>query len=365
MTRSAWLARARSAVAGEWHHLTRVNSSARRWPMPLAAALSSGLPLLVGAATGHVAAGLAGSLGGLVFLYLPETPLRDRMVVLMACAFGLTSCYAAGLAVHALGADWLRAPLVACVALLVTITVRAYQLAPPGPLFFVMVAAIGAYTPMPLAKLPLQVGLLFLGALGAALIAFAYSLATTARLAVPPAAARSATAFDDNVIDAILIALGVGASLFAAELLGLPRPYWVAVSCMAVLQGATLRAVWNRQLHRIVGTAAGMAVAAVLLALRLDGWGLAVAIMVLTWLVEWLVVRHYGLAVVFITPLTILLAEAGTLRAAHEIDNLVVARLGDTALGCVVGFATGLILHSPRCRSGIAMVLRTFFPAGR
>jgi hypothetical protein len=35
--------------------------------------------------------------------------------------------------------------------------------------------------------------------------------------------------------------------------------------------------------------------------------------MALSFIIEVLVVRHYGLAVVFITPLTILLAEAATL----------------------------------------------------
>ncbi|MGE8589048.1 MAG: hypothetical protein ACN6OD_06565 [Alcaligenes sp.] len=36
-------------VQGTWRELIRVNTSDRRWEMPLAAALSSGLPLMVGA----------------------------------------------------------------------------------------------------------------------------------------------------------------------------------------------------------------------------------------------------------------------------------------------------------------------------
>ena len=48
--------------------------------MPFAAALASGLPLLAGAYFGNIAGGLAGSLGGLVFLYLPATSMHHRMV---------------------------------------------------------------------------------------------------------------------------------------------------------------------------------------------------------------------------------------------------------------------------------------------
>ena len=80
----------------EWQHLTTVQSHPRRWPMPVAAALSAGLPLLCGAYFGDMRAGLIGSLGGIAFLHLPETPFHHRMVRLMACAFALAACYMHG-----------------------------------------------------------------------------------------------------------------------------------------------------------------------------------------------------------------------------------------------------------------------------
>ena len=36
-----------------------------------------------------------------------------------------------------------------------------------------------------------------------------------------------------------------------AALLGLEKAYWVPVSCLAVMQGVTLRASWQRNVHRI------------------------------------------------------------------------------------------------------------------
>lgn len=68
--------------------------------MPFAAALATGLPLCVGAWFGHMDYGLVSSLGGLVFLYLPATPLYHRMVTLMACSFAMSACYTIGLMSH-------------------------------------------------------------------------------------------------------------------------------------------------------------------------------------------------------------------------------------------------------------------------
>jgi len=330
--------------------------------MPVAAALATGLPLLAGAWSGHMTTALAGSVGGLAFLYLPDTRLHHRMVTLMACAFAMAACYALGLGVHALDAPGLRPLLVALAALVVTMAVRYYRLPPPGPVFFVMAASIGAYTPMPTGLLLSQVGALFLGTLGAGLIAFGYSLATLPRWPASPVPHRPAATFDFVVVDAVVIAAAVGISLWVAELMQLPRPYWVAVSCMAVAQGATLRAVWNRQLHRVAGTALGLVVAGALLSLPLDAWRVAFAVMLLTWIVEWLVVRHYGLATVFITPLTILLAEAATLGEGFSADALVIARFTDTVLGCVVGLLAGVVLHDPRARAAVARPLGAMVP---
>ena len=66
--------------------LVTIKPSDRPWQMPFAAALANGLPLFVGAYFGHLEYGLISSLGGLAFLYLPDTPMAHRMVSLMAAA---------------------------------------------------------------------------------------------------------------------------------------------------------------------------------------------------------------------------------------------------------------------------------------
>ena len=93
--------------------------------MPFAAALSTGLPILVGAYFGRLDHRLVSSLGGLTFLYLPETPMHHRMARLMVCAFAMSACYALGMMTHAMAA--MTVPLLTLIAVLVTMACRYYR----------------------------------------------------------------------------------------------------------------------------------------------------------------------------------------------------------------------------------------------
>ena len=352
------MSRLRELLLREVRELARVNASNRPWEMPLAAAAASGLPILIAAAYGELAFGLAASLGGLVFLYLPASKLSHRMAWLMACAFGLVASYALGILSNVY--EPLTIPVLAVIATVVTMICRCYAVPPPGSLFFVMAAAIGAYTPVAGQAVVLQVGLVSLGCVLAVLIAFVYSLHVL-RWHAPAAAPQPVRDLEVVVAEPLLIGAFVGLSLALAQALQLERPYWVPVSCLAVIQGASLRAVWTRQLHRIAGTALGLLVFWGLAALPLNAWTVAWTITVLTIVIETLVVRHYGMAVVFITPLSILLAEAAHL-ATTSPHVLMQARLVDTVLGCLVGLAGAACLHSPAVRARLTALLRRLVP---
>ncbi len=314
--------------------LLTITPSDRLWQMPIAAALASGLPLFVGAYFGQLHYGLVSSLGGLVFLYLPNTPMSHRMVMLMACAFAMIACYALGLISHFF--PLLKVPVLMFASILVTMVCRFYGVGMPGSLFFIMAAAIGAYTPLEVLQVPLMVGLISMGSLLACLIGFFYSLYTLRLLAPQPVLQRLPATFNFVVFDSVIIGLFVGISLLLAQLLQLEKPYWVPVSCLAVIQGASVLAVWNRQLQRVLGTGIGLLVAWGLLLLPLNNWTIALTMMLLSFVIEYSVVRHYAFASIFITPLTILLAEAATLGQGSP-HTLIEARFYDTVLGCLVG----------------------------
>lgn len=352
--------RMKTLIQTELRQLATISPSDRRWQMPFAAALASGLPLMVGAHFERVDYGLISSLGGLVFLYLPNTPLSHRMVWLLACGFGLTACYALGVISHFVPAAMMW--VLTFIAIVVTMVCRFYRVGPPGSLFFVMAASIGAYSPGEVLEVPLKVGLLTMGALLACLIAFFYSLYILRLQAPQPVLPLPRPTFDFVVFDSIVIGAFVGLSLAAAQALQLERPYWVPVSCLAVIQGVSLRAVWNRQLQRVLGTGVGLLLALGVLTLPLDRWSVAVLVIALAFVIETTVVRHYGFAVIFITPLTIILAEAATLGQADPAA-LIQSRLIDTVLGCAMGLAGGVCLHSPRFRRVVGTQLRRLTPS--
>ena len=359
MNRNGW-SRFRSRLRTELLHLAAISASDRRWQMPFCAALASGLPLLIGAYFDHLEYGLVSSLGGLVFLYTPATPMSHRMVSLMAAAFGMSACFALGLMSHFLPV--LLVPVLSFIAIMVTMVCRFYVVGPPGSLFFIMAAAIGAYSPIAAMQVPLLVGLLTMGCLLACLIAFFYSIHILRLQAPQPVTPLPPASFDFVIFDSVVIGSFVGISLALAQLFQLERPYWVPVSCLAVIQGASLRAVWNKQVQRIFGTGIGLLLTWALLLLPLDKWSVALMMIALTFTVETLVVRHYGLAAIFITPMTIFLAEAT--RLGHgSADAMLRARLQDTVLGSVVGLVGGVCLHSPRFRELLGRQLRRLSPS--
>jgi uncharacterized membrane protein YccC len=126
------------------------------------------------------------------------------------------------------------------------------------------------------------------------------------------------------------------------------RTYWIVGSAVAVVGvAAARRAAFERGLHRMLGTVVGAGLYALLALLHPSGLWLALLLGALQFTIELVVVRHYALALVFITPLVLLLTGAAT----GDIGSMDVAgeRIIDTIVGAALGAASGL-LH-PRVAS--------------
>lgn len=155
------------------------------------------------------------------------------------------------------------------------------------------------------------------------------------------------------------IGVAVIISTLVAWALGNPRPYWVPLTCACVLQGATMVASVHRTVQRALGTTVGVLIAGGILAMKPPFVLIVVAIVALQLIVELLIVRNYGMAVVFITPLPILLIELG--YAHMSVAALIEARFFDTMVGCALGLLASLFLwrraSSSRVRPVIAQVI--------
>jgi uncharacterized membrane protein YccC len=92
--------------------------------------------------------------------------------------------------------------------------------------------------------------------------------------------------------------------------------------------------------RRLAGTAVGIMVAAGLFALHPAGWGLVIIVVVFQTVAQLLVVRNYGFAMVFITPLALLI---NLLVGTASTDVVLHDRALETLIGAVVGVGAALV----------------------
>lgn len=196
-----------------------------------------------------------------------------------------------------------------------------FRLGPPGPLFFVLVFFSYLVAMAPLVRRRVR--------------------------AVPSRSVGELLPGPRLTTDSRLLLLRVAIVAAIGVLLGLvidpERTYWVVGSAIAVIGvAAARRAAFERGLHRMLGTVVGAGVYIALSLLHPAGLWLAVLLGALQFTIELVVVRHYALALVFITPLVLLLTGAAT-GSIGSVD-VALERIIDTIVGAALGAASG-ILH--------------------
>ncbi|WP_245843807.1 FUSC family protein [Oceanobacillus rekensis] len=146
-------------------------------------------------------------------------------------------------------------------------------------------------------------------------------------------------AFDKNSI-VFITSLRFGfvtmiAAIIAFQL-DLERSYWVPLSCVAVMSGATIISTYNRAIQRALGTVIGILVASLILAMHPSGYLIAFLILILTSITELFIVKNYGLAALFFTPNALLMAESTT-QGSYNFAYFASARIVDVIIGILIG----------------------------
>ncbi len=85
-------------------------------------------------------------------------------------------------------------------------------------------------------------------------------------------------------------------------------------------------------------------------------------VLLLAFVIETVVVLHYGFATIFITPMNNLLADAATLGHG-SVTDLIQARFFDTLLGCLVALLGGFCLHNVRFWTVVGLQMLRLIPA--
>lgn len=324
----------------------KFKNSARSWHIPILAGLAVGIPLLTGYYFNDIRSGLTASLAGLVILYTPTNGnLFEIMTKMFVCSFGMIVSYTLALffsfyditAILGFG-------LISGATYFVN---RFFIQKPPGSFFFIMIASMAIAVPHELNAIPRMVGLFTLGTFTACFLVLLYSL-----LFLPKALkTRFNTQFKVNPYvdfrEVLVITLFMMLSIFIGKFFNLEYPYWIPISCLAVLQGVDQYSIWKRGFHRIIGTLAGMLIVWGIFSLTHSALVLCFSIIILQIIVELLITRHYALTVVFLTPLGVLLAETGSSLSADP-NHLLQIRFLEIILGSILGVWGGWFLFNER-----------------
>lgn len=318
---------------------------APRWPLALQASLGIAVPIAVMTLLGQQTLGFVAATGAFTVLFVGASPVVERARVLPFVALGLILSGTLGVLVA--HNAWLVGIGVVVIAACSAALAFGFRLGPPGPLFFVLVFGLSAHVIATAPILPLvYVTALIAGCVFSYLVALSPLVlrrvrTTTAR---PLRELFPGPRWD---ADARLLLLRVILVAIIGMLLSLivdpNRGYWIVGSAVAVIGVAAHRRVaFQRGLHRMLGTVVGAGAYAALALLHPQGLWLALLMGALQFTIEITVVRHYALALVFITPLVLLLTSAAT----GDIGSLefTLERIIDTIVGAVLGAASG-VLH--------------------
>jgi hypothetical protein len=299
-------------------------------------------PLVVLRLTGHIAASLYAAFGAFASVYARRGPHLDRLLMQGGAGLLQVACVTAGTAVSSLDAGpWPAVVGTAVAAAVASVASDLLRWLPPGPLFAVFAFGACASAPADPSDIPvaLVVGsgaavfAVLVGASGAVL-----RLRRRGPRPVPrrPMAGREVSA---RALTYFLAALLAGALAAAA---GLSHGYWAAVAAVVPLAASGTEGRLWRAWHRLWGTAAGLVLAAVLLAGQPGGWAVVAIVAVLQVAAELFVLHHYATAMVFVTPMALLMTQLG---ASGPALPLLIDRALTTLLGVAVGVAAVLVLH--------------------
>jgi hypothetical protein len=302
----------------------------------LRAGLSIAVPLLVLFSIDHVEWSIYAAFGAFTSLYGRSSDYAGRLRMQSVAGGVLVASVIGGVLVGLSPArSWLVIPLAALLAAGSAALSDRQRWHPPGALFPIFAFTACASIPAtPALLVPATVVSVFVAAfsvvLGAAGALRRGRSLTGARPEAHPIELR-------HVIRA---AAGVLIAGTIATSIGIGHPYWAMVSAVVPLASREFVPQLVRGVQRIVGTVIGLALAALLLWWSPPTLVALVIVIVLQFAVELLVGRNYVLALLFITPLALLMVH---LASPAPTAGLILDRGIETIIGVVVGVGIGYL----------------------
>lgn len=314
----------------------------------LRASLAILVPLVACWASGRGELLLYAAIGAFAALYGRHEPARVRLAMQAQTSAVLVVGVALGALVATLPFRlWLLVPVGAAWAGVAVLLAEWGRWHPAGALNPVFALTASATVPIPLSTVPVAA----LTAAGAAAFALLLALPGRGARGVPVPHRlpwRGLRPPEDVGRHAARYVLGIGAAGVAVATSGIGHPYWTFVTASVPMSGPDLHARLARAAQRVIGTAAGLGVAAAVLAAHPAGYTAIMVIAGLQACTELTTGRNYSLGLVFFTPMALVL---GDLMLPASIGTLLAQRALETIIGLTIALAATLVTHERRSPS--------------
>lgn len=337
-------------ISGYLRDLARLEPSANDHLPALRVGLGVTVPVLLLLLAGHSELSIYAVFGAFTGMYGRGEAHQFRLVhQLQAAAMLLTGVTVGALLSAAHVQSWGLVATEAVLAAIGSLFADKVRLKPTGPFFGIF--ALGACASVPPIVPVWVAALICAGSAGfSVLVGFAGWF--RGRVWDPAAKRRTATLTGRRRASAQLHALrylvAVGAAGAIGILSGTGHAYWAMAAAAVPLAAADTSSRVRRGVHRILGTFAGVGLTALVLWPQPPAIVLAVVVMLFQFPTELFMARHYALAMLFFTPVILLMTQL-----ANPIDPrfLIADRAAQTVVGAVVGILVVIAFRRfPRLR---------------
>lgn len=295
------------------------------------------MPTLALLALGHPELTIYAVFGAFTGMYGRAEPHPLRRQHQLRAAILLVSGVGVGVLLSALHVTtWTLVSVSAVLAAAGSVFADRSGLRPSGPFFGLF--ALGACASVPLGVAPITAITIAVGSAGFSMVV---GFAGWFRHRRPLGTVRRSVPHGPVGLNALCYLLAVGVAGSVSALFGLSHPIWAMAAAAVPLAVAGLSDRVRRGAHRVLGTLLGVGVTAViLLPFGMPAPAVLVLLVIaLQFPTELFMTRNYGLALVFFTPLILLMTQL-----AHPTDSveLLIDRAGQTLLGASVGIAVAV-----------------------
>ncbi|MGK0607193.1 FUSC family protein [Enterococcus gilvus] len=297
---------------------------------------------MIGYFQNQIAFASFGALGISTFNYYKPLPHKHLIKYLFSIGIFMASSNLLGM--FASHFRWTAPIIVGIVAFLGRFFFRLYKIEKPGPYFSVMFVSIGVSSNLDFSKIPLMTLFFMIGVLIAVVMALLFSLFDKCPISIydQQADLKERLVADPSVIiDSYFYSAILFFATYLSFSLKLYNPYWLVVSCAAILQGNNFNDVFSRNIQRIIGTIIGLVIAALMMELHWSTLNQMFVISILYMIVDFFKKKNYTVLLIFSTPMALMLSN---LVHHQYISTLIQYRFISIILGSLLGLISAWLI---------------------